>query len=361
MKRIFYLRTYYQVIVALQMVNTICIDDEVVFLISDDSESTEMLVESLGKLGIVYKSILVKTKKLTYQKSMIDKIKDFVEVCFLKKNRYVIFLKEVLNEKFDEFIFFNYGVDTVAFYNLMVRNNINLRVSCIEEGILSYNSQFDNDHGKIVEISHYTRKILKRKTLKDNLHNFYCYYPILYRGNLVPVQIPRISVEAKITGILRNIFKPDNTIYTKKYIFFTSVYDFEGGNPIGEYELVCKVAKLVGIDNLLVKTHPRDSRTIYKDHGFNVDVNSSIPWEAIQLSGDFSDKVFLTINSGSVLSGSTMSEKPVKTFYMYKLCDIKENKSCQKNAQDIEALLCESSMKEVFRNVRIAEKIEDIL
>lgn len=65
-----------------------------------------------------------------------------------------------------------------------------------------------------------------------------------------------------------------------------------------------------------VKTHPRDSRTIYKDHGFNVDVNSSIPWEAIQLSGDFSDKVFLTINSGSVLSGSTMSEKPVKTFYM---------------------------------------------
>ena len=39
----------------------------------------------------------------------------------------------------------------------MVRNNINLRVSCIEEGILSYNSQFDNDHGKIVEISHYTR------------------------------------------------------------------------------------------------------------------------------------------------------------------------------------------------------------
>lgn len=218
-----------------------------------------------------------------------------------------------------------------------------------------------NDHGKIVEISHYTRKILKRKTLKDNLHNFYCYYPILYRGNLVPVQIPRISVEAKITGILRNIFKPDNTIYTKKYIFFTSVYDFEGGNPIGEYELVCKVAKLVGIDNLLVKTHPRDSRTIYKDHGFNVDVNSSIPWEAIQLSGDFSDKVFLTINSGSVLSGSTMSEKPVKTFYMYKLCDIKENKSCQKNAQDIEALLCESSMKEVFRNVRIAEKIEDIL
>lgn len=118
-------------------------------------------------------------------------------------------------------LFFNYGVDTVAFYNLMVRNNINLRVSCIEEGILSYNSQFDNDHGKIVEISHYTRKILKRKTLKDNLHNFYCYYPILYRGNLVPVQIPRISVEAKITGILRNILNQIIPSIQEVYFYFS--------------------------------------------------------------------------------------------------------------------------------------------
>lgn len=102
-------------------------------------------------------------------------------------------------------------------------------------------------------------------------------------------------------------------------------------------------------------------RTIFLELLLVYPIINIIPWEAIQLSGDFSDKVFLTINSGSVLSGSTMSEKPVKTFYMYKLCDIKENKSCQKNAQDIEALLCESSMKEVFRNVRIAEKIEDIL
>lgn len=75
-----------------------------------------------------------------------------------------------------------------------------------------------------------------------------------------------------------------------------------------------KVANLVGKDNLLIKIHPRDLRTIYSDNGFNVDKNSLIPWEAIQLSSDFSDKVFLTINSGSVLSGSTMSEKPVKTF-----------------------------------------------
>lgn len=49
-------------------------NDQVVFLISDDSESTEMLVESLGKLGIVYKSILVKTKKALLCESSMKEV-----------------------------------------------------------------------------------------------------------------------------------------------------------------------------------------------------------------------------------------------------------------------------------------------
>lgn len=134
-----------------------------------------------------------------------------------------------------------------------------------------------------------------------------------------------------------------------------------GGTPIGEYELVCKIADLVGKDNLLVKTHPRDLRTIYNDNGFNVDKNSSIPWEAVQLGGDFSNHIFLTVNSGSVLAGSFMSEKPVRTFYMYKLCNIEGNSTCQKNAKDIEALLTNENMKEILSKVSIANRLEEIV
>ncbi|HGT1350754.1 TPA: hypothetical protein ACMUTV_003105, partial [Enterococcus faecium] len=124
--------------------------------------------------------------------------------------------------------------------------------------------------------------------------------------------IPLVTAGSRTALQLSDIFNPMIDIYKeKKYIFFTSVYDFEGGEPVGEYELVCKIADLVGKDNLIVKTHPRDVRTIYKDNGFIEDKNSSIPWEAIQLSGDFNDKIFMTINSGSVISGSTMSAKPV--------------------------------------------------
>ncbi len=147
----------------------------------------------------------------------------------------------------------------------------------------------------------------------------------------------------------------------KKYFFFTSVYDFEGGEPIGEYELVCKIADLVGKENLLVKTHPRDVRTIYEDEGFIVDKNSDIPWEAIQLSKDFSDKVFLTATSGSVLAGSFMSENPPKTFFMHKCCNVSGNYSAQKTIATIEELLCDEALKDSLRTVSYANDVKDIL
>lgn len=50
MKKIFYLRTYYQVIFALQMVDTIYKNDEVYFLISDDSKGAERVAEVLAML-----------------------------------------------------------------------------------------------------------------------------------------------------------------------------------------------------------------------------------------------------------------------------------------------------------------------
>ena len=149
--------------------------------------------------------------------------------------------------------------------------------------------------------------------------------------------------------------------YKEKYIFFTSICDFENGEPIGEYELVCKVADFVGKENLLIKTHPRDTRTIYEDNGFTVDKNSSIPWEAIQLSRDFSDKVFLTATSGSVLAGSFMSENPPKIFFMYGCCNIEGNASAKASVMAIEELLSEETLKPSLKTVAIANDVKDIL
>ena len=72
MKKIFYLRTYYQVIFALQMVDTIYKNDEVYFLISDDSKGAERVAEVLQNIGAVKRAICVKTKRLTYEKRLYE-------------------------------------------------------------------------------------------------------------------------------------------------------------------------------------------------------------------------------------------------------------------------------------------------
>lgn len=139
------------------------------------------------------------------------------------------------------------------------------------------------------------------------------------------------------------------------------MYDFEGGAPIGELELVKKIGELVGNENLIVKTHPCDTRRVYEKNGFYVDDNSNVPWEVIQLTGDFSDKVFLTANSGSVLAGSFMSDKPIRTFYLYKLCDISKNVGAQEAARAIFSLVHKEELKGVLDKVYIAESLENIL
>lgn len=366
MKRIIICNTYYQVIFSIQLKNTIFKYDYITLLISDHSNNTKSIVNKMIREKKFEECYFVQTKSRLYgAKKINDKIKVMLDAMFGMSTIHNSFLKNVRNKYYDEIISFNYALDIDSYYAYLYKYNPKIKCSMMEEGLFSYDfSMLNNvEFKKKRDLISAVRKVFRKTTVLDSLKNFYCYFTAIYNGTLIPIQVPKIEINSKTANDLKNIFDLGNKLdgYTQKYIFFTSVYDFEGGKPVGEYELVCKVADLVGKDNLLVKTHPRDTRSIYTDNGFNVDKNSSIPWEAIQLSGDFSDKVFMTINSSSVLSGSTMSEKPVRTYYMYKLCDISGNESCKRNARDIESLLQNDEMKDVLRTVHIAEKLEDIL
>lgn len=353
--------TYYQMILAIQMNETIFKKDRVVLLLSDHSKNTEIICNRLNTEQVFEKVHYIKTKNLVAKRSNFDKLKDYFDISFFSENRYSFYLEGVEDKYFDEIICYNYGIDIFGLHAIIYRSNPNVRVSLYEEGILSYGVIPENTtRRKIINAS---RHVLGKKSVYDVLENFYCFHPELYGGELKVVKVPEVMNGGGCAGTLKNIFAlgPDQLEYPEKYIFFTSVYDFEGGAAIGEYQVVEQVADLVGKENLLVKTHPRDVRTVYTDNGFNVDKNSSIPWEAIQLSSDFSEKVFLTATSGSVLAGSFMAEKPVRTFYMFQLCDISNNASAQKNARDITNLINNENVKSALENVRVAKKIEDIL
>lgn len=360
MKRILiFANTYYQMIFAAQLKKTILKDDYVEIILSDRSNGMEEIVKKIKQTGVFENCQYIRIKNCDQHISFGRKILDCIDISLRGNNRYNIYLKGINSKYFDEFLFFNSDIEIEGIYSILLKYNKNIAISLFEEGMLNYPLDIiPTQREKAISV---LKIMLHKPCLCNQKFHFYCFYPQLYYGKGIAIKVPLIARNSSVSSFLSKIFEPDLNIYKQRYIFFTSVYDFEGGNPVGEYGLVCKIAELVGKDNLLVKTHPRDTRTIYTENGFNVDKNSSIPWEAIQLIGDFSDKIFLTINSGSVLSGSTMSEKPVRTYYMYKLCDISGNEACKKNAQDIERLLQNDSTKEILRNVKIADNLEDIL
>ena len=352
--------TFYQLIFAIQLRNTVFQNDRVVLLLSDHSINSFSIYKKLDEYNVFNECYYVETKKLQYSSSWLEKLKDCLDVSFDKEGRYNELLFDISDKHFDEVLCFNYlNFEIDGIYSSLSKFNTDVKVSLYEEGLISYNQRLKK--GIRRKLVNSIRKTLRKPCFEDKIESFYCFYPQLYKGSAKPIQVPRIQHDSKVLQIIKHVFNPQTDGYRQKYIFFTSVYDFEGGEPIGEFELVSRVAELVGMDNLLVKMHPRDTRDLYKQNGFSVDVNSSIPWEAIQLVGDFEDKVFMTVNSGSVLAGSLMSDRPVKTYFMYKLCNLDHNEACQTTVKEIEGLLAEDSMNEIMKNVHIAEYIKDIL
>lgn len=355
-KRLVISNTYFQLIVAMQMMETLWNKDEVDIIISDQSKGSYNVYKGLNKLNIFHK---------VYWKENAAMCR--VDTSFYKtlaKMRYITFgLKDryIKDCHYDELVFYNADVYTYGIYDRLKKNNPNLVCSRYEEGILSYEDSEFLTKSRL-NVSNRARKIMGKSTLDEDTKSFYCLYPEFYKGNLQPIAVPKITDYRIIGEKLRKIFNVDakKLEIKEKYIFFTSVYDFEGGNPIGETELVKQVASTVGKDNLIVKKHPRDSRTIFKELGIHIYEHSEIPWEAIQLNNDFSSKILLTVNSGSVIGANMMIEKNAPALFLYKCCNYKANPAAIATSQMIDRFVSEMA-DENIKSVESIEKLTTII
>lgn len=349
--------TYYQLIFSMQLKRTIYMEDYFVVLFSNHSNNAKDVVNRFKDIGYFDEIYYIKTKNIDYS---LERRFDFVKLM-----RYEI--EQIHNSYYDELLYYNCSVSTIALYNILYKNNSNLKASRFEEGILSYDSKFYKDvnitgYGRVNKLLYYFRKMIPSLNLYDRTERYLCYYPELYGGTFKGIKVPLISMDDDLKKTIDNVFKTEKNSckYKEKYIFFTSVYDFEGGEAIGEYKLVCDIANIVGKDNLLVKMHPRDSRNIYINNGFRVDINSSIPFEALLFKYDFSDKILLTATSGAVLAAGLMMKRAPQIFYMYPCCNISENQSAQLTVKQINKVLLSDCLKKKIRSISICEDINII-
>lgn len=343
---------------------TIKKDEYVILVLSDHSRNAKEVSRKLQAAFLFEEVFYIESRKIDYRE--INNIRDInLQIqCILNSVQGISFYAQLQNLKnVDEFIYFNLMITTLNIFSVLQKGNKNLSCSFMEEGIFSYGCTQCKisgiRKGSVCKI----RSLLGKKILIESTSFFYCFYPEIYKGFFRPIAIPTLHQNEEFLSILNMIFPIDKKTmtYDKKYIMLTSVYDFEGGEPVGEFELAQKIAKIVGKDNLLIKLHPRDFRTIYEDAGFNVDRNSTYPWEVIQLSLDFSSKVLLTINSGGVMSISMLTEKSPSIFFLYPFCRIESNRALRELVKNIQALLSNSLLMKRLSHISVPARLEEIL
>ncbi len=365
MSRILFLcNTYYQLIVALQCKNTLFNKDHVDVILSDHSLNANVIVERMKKSRVFDGAYYLETRaKDQGHHSVIQVLRGLGSTVFGTN----LDLKKILMDNvYDEFVYYNLSVSSLEVYAFIQKNNKDVICSRMEEGIVGYkymyNEKGDWHFSKQIELAFMIRKILMRDRLVDNCHNYYCFFPAFYNGNFTAYQIPLIKDNDLIHDQLAMIFDINESMRIKeKYIFFTSVYDFEGDSPIGEFEVVNKVADIVGKNNLMIKMHPRDRRNIFQKSGIRVLTNSSIPWEALQLYFNYYDKVLLTATSGAVLSVNLMVENPIRSYFLFNKCDIKSNHLAVNTVNTLTDIFESKLLKDRINGVKVVQYYEEIL
>lgn len=326
--------TYYQILMAIQLKNTLFKKDIVDVMISDQCGQNHGINSKLEEHRIFHKVYFKKTKQLCMKKKkLLKKMTDLKKIIVGSTD-----FKDIYKNRYDELIFYNPDIAVHMIFCGLEKHNSNLICSRFEEGIFSYNTTFEFFNK--LKYAYYIRKKMGKRNLLDSVDKFYCTNPVAYKGNKICINIPKIDLDYDQTGNqFTSLFNVQMCSYKQKYIYFAGVYDFEGGEPVGEIELINKIIYKVGKENLLVKVHPRDDITRFVGKGIEIDSNSGIPWEAVQLGHSFEEHVFLTLLSSSVLSVNMMLCKPVQTYFLYPICDLQKNNLASAQKKNIEGML----------------------
>ena len=318
-KILFLINTHFQLITALQISRTFYSNDVVDFLISDYSRNAEKIVENINNSNYIHRALFVKTKNISFNKNNINRI---VNLC--KIIRFHNTSKKAAGEtlsQYDIFMFHNIDFATYVFFEELKSINNNLIVRRYEEGFNIYLSFNEKRKSQIVCEKYY--KSIGKASLIDSIESVYLYHPELLTYKLgYPIKtIPTISKKEKeFIDIVNTVFGAEKSVYKEKFIIFEESF-WADGYEVKDVELFNKIADIIVPNHVLIKLHPRNNMNRFINTKCNVAENSALPWEIIQMNNDFSQKVFVTVSSGSVLASLLYFDEKIPTVFLYKVIE----------------------------------------
>lgn len=189
-----------------------------------------------------------------------------------------------------------------------------LRINLIEDGA----SVCTNDWKTITLRWNYIKGFNK---IYDVVEKLYLYTPDLMCVDLgyPMVKLPEIDADnAKTLELYNYIFKYDHSFAYPQFVFLEEpfVADDLKNNDL---ELMKIISEEVGYENFFIKTHPRNTDNRSKALGIAQQKETPWPFELILMNNIKSNSIYITVDSGALISTRTLFHQDVKTMFLYKI------------------------------------------
>ena len=349
--------THYQLIAALRMRLSEQKDDDVTLLLTDQTDRGGRLAGAVRREGLFTAVEAVQTRGVCRDSWRSGGLGKIARMCGGGGELFSGI--PALQRPADALYYHNLDIASHLLFALLSKRNPALRCVRFEEGLFSYRSPEDVS-AKFRAAVYLPRALLAKPNLADRTEAFLCGDPAIYPGRLPARLLPAAPDKAAFAALLARLFGIEEGSLSRpqRYLYFSGAFDFEGGAPIGEIDLIGRVAEHVGKENLLVKVHPRDDPARFTARGLAVEAHSDAPWEALRTVFDLRGHVLLTALSQSVLPDEAAADAPPVVF-LYRLCDLTGNRDAMSAEAHLERLL-EQHRALLPENLIVADSLGDL-
>lgn len=294
-------------------------------VISDEISGYQDIAEKLREQRIFRNVYTIETRDIVHACGKKD---------YLKKISYIMLSESHIKKffpykrnKYDYFWFDN--VDSLVTHLLFEKFsdiNKNLKAIFFEECIgCCHKKKFDLREYKTFRLLGKKQNVLHKAKILDNIEAYYCFLPELVSIGKEDTKVRKMPVfsseNVELGQCIDEIYSLEELEdrYEEKYIFFEESFISNPGEEIVEdFQIVSQIAEKVGKENLIVKRHPRNKEDRFGKCGIKVNKNFSVPWEAVMLKQNFTDKIFITISSTAAFSIKVYFSNQSKVYVLSK-------------------------------------------
>lgn len=326
MRNLYFCNTTYQLLFCINIAIMMTGDDTNDIILSDRTDFT-VVAENLKKERIFDNITIIRSKEWDEREERerpgiwrrrLHLISSYAHLEKWMSEEYDLTLP-----RYDAFFACNMKDHVVAeVYAVLAQKNKNLRFYEIEDGFGTYIAppRFSDSERLFKRIS--LAAIRVPYLTEGKITKTILFFPELYMNeDHVPKErLPLMDLrDPEIQGLMQRIFGCEGTHLKKRFILLEESFRADGFENNSD-QLLTEVIDLVGRENVLLKTHPRNGRSTYGEREVEA-YDAPVAWEALIASENIDDKVLVTCLSGSAVNSKLLYGSKCKIIFLYKLLE----------------------------------------